>query len=262
MILIPISAQAELNPSLASGVSSCVPCKKAKSRCRFVSGALVCNRCQTKNLGTDCIIEPPKPRTRGTRSNSIDTLPFLKPGDQPTRGMVNNIPGSSTQRKRSNSDTSGLTNHPAKHPRLASQSSRSRQTASALNSIVEEDESLADTLVSDRHGDFDITGYDHTRLMGKAQFIDALAGSDYDEGSGGSDAGMEDLVEEIDIDVSSGSGSSEDEDEDLSLSQPVKRRLPSQTKSTKSQSTKSRRMKHEPNMEDTYDPSTCRKWPN
>lgn len=145
-----------------------------------------------------------------------------------------------------------------KHP-------HSRQTA--LNSIVEEDESLADTLVADRDHDFDTTGFprrDQTRLVGKAQFIDALAGSDYDEGSEGSEE------EDIDIDISSGSGSSEDEDEDLTLSQPVKQRLPHITKSIRSQScestaTKSRRhrhTKHEPNMEDTYDPSTCRKWPN
>jgi hypothetical protein len=86
-----------------------------------------------------------------------------------------------------------------KHPRLAS-----HQT---LNSIAEEDESLA--------GDTDIPEHpehNYTRLTGKAQFIDALADSNDDgESGGGSDSGMEEIDEEIDIEVSSG-GSSEDED--------------------------------------------------
>lgn len=113
----------------------------------------------------------------------------------------NTKPGPPKQRKRSNSelDISSQTNRPVKHPRLAS-----HQT---LNSIAEEDESLA--------GDTDIPEHpehNYTRLTGKAQFIDALADSNDDgESGGGSDSGMEEIDEEIDIEVSSG-GSSEDED--------------------------------------------------
>lgn len=218
---------------------------------------MVCNRCQTKGLSTECVVEPPKPRKRGIRSNSIDNSSLLpsKSGNQSSRRTVNNH-GSSTQRQRSNSDTaSQSTNHPAKKLRLTSQSSHSRQ--SALNSIAEEDESLADTLVPD----FNTTERNHTRLVGKTQFFDALTGTnDNDEGSGGSDSDMEDFEEEIDI--SSGGGSSEDEEED----QSVKQWHLQITKSIKSQScgsTKSRRTKREQNMKDTqaYDPSTCRKWP-
>jgi hypothetical protein len=106
------------------------------------------------------------------------------------------------------------------------QSSHSRQIP--LNSIEEEDESLADTLVSD-FGTTKLPEHDHTvrqlRLIGKAQFIDALAGSNDDEGSDeGSD--MEASVEEVDVEISSssGHGSSEDEDESLSLTKPVARR--------------------------------------
>lgn len=122
--------------------------------------------------------------------------------------------------------------------------------------------------------DRDINGFpehnDRAQLIQKQQFIDSLADDDIYEGSGGSDSGMdleEDLEEEIEIEISSGSESSEDEEEDLSMSQPVKRRSHSRvTKSIKSRScgsSKSRRMKREPNMEDAqaYDPSTCRKWP-
>ena len=108
-----------------------------------------------------------------------------------------------------------------KHPRLALHSSCSHQT---LNSIAEEDETLADGFISD----FDITElpeHNYTRLTGKARFIDALADNE-DEGSGGgSDSGLEEIEEEIDIVVSSGD-SSEGEDEDLSLSQTVKPQLP------------------------------------
>ena len=156
-------------------------------------------------------------------------------------------------------------NHPAKqlkHPQLAQASQPPHSHRNVLNSIAEEDESLADTSVAD----FDITefpGRNHTRLVGKAQFINALAGSDYDEGSKGSETGME---EEIDLEVSSGS-TTEDEEEDSSLSQPVKRlkQLPSNSHIMKSRlgshrsqatSTKSQRKKHVPNLED---PSTCRK---
>ena len=129
---------------------------------------------------------------------------------------------------------------------------------------MEEDESMADTLVSDG-----ITGFpehDHTaRLIGKAQFIDALAGGDNGEGSEGLD--MEDYVEEVDIEISSDSGSSsDDEDKDLSVTQQLYSRT---MKSVKAQSRgPSRRstkpcMKNEPrNMENTYDPLTCREWPN
>jgi hypothetical protein len=122
------------------------------------------------------------------------------------------------QRKRSNSDTSSQTNRPTKHPQLASQSSHSCLTP--LNSIMEEDESLADTLVSD----FDITGfpkYGHTaQLIGKAQFINALTGSDDDEVVERSESSdVEDLVEEVDTEILSGDGSSKDED--LSLSKPA-----------------------------------------
>jgi hypothetical protein len=255
-ILIP-NSESELN------LGVCVPCKKAKTRCRFVPGAMVCNRCQEKAL-SGCIIEPPKPHTRGTRSSSIDNLPSNS-RSQTTSGITSNsIPGSSKQRKRSISDTSSQTNCPAKHPRPALDSSHSSHQT--LNSIVEEDESLADSFGSDS----EIAGFpehNHARLTGKARFIDALAGSDDDEGSGGSDTGMEELEEDIDIDISSGD-SSDGEDEDLSLSQPVKkRRLPShshimkpvKTQSQSRGSTKPRRTKHEPN---TYDPTKCCKWPN
>ena len=153
-----------------------------------------------------------------------------------------------------------------KRPRLqvASQASHSRQTTLALDSIVEEDESQVDTLVADS----DVTGfpeYDRARVVGESRFIDALAGSDNDEGgSGDSDTGMY-SEEEVDIKVSSDSGS-EDEDDGLSsLSQPVKRRCPSHSHNMKTQShgsSKPRHTKHKPNMEDSYDPSTCRKWPN
>ena len=138
---------------------------------------------------------------------------------------------------------------------------------------MEEDESLADTLVQDHRNDFDITEHYHTRLVGKTRFIDSLQlEGDNEEGSGDSDMGMEDSdsVEEIDIEISSGNVSSVDENEDLSesLSQPIQRRLPSHSHTTKSiktksrGSTKSQRTKHERKMEDTYDPSTCCKWPN
>jgi hypothetical protein len=124
---------------------------------------------------------------------------------------------------------------------------------------VEEEESFSDT--------FEITGppeHNHGRLTtGKANFIGVLtAGSDNDEGSGGSD--MEDLDEEVDIEISSGD-SSDGEDEDLSMPQPVKRQLSSHSHTMKPVKTQSRgskkpqRTKHEPN---TYDPSKCRKWPN
>ena len=88
---------------------------------------------------------------------------------------------------------------------------------------MEEDESLVDTLVSNFDSDINrFPEHNHAQLIGKAQFIDALADDDNYEGSGGSDSGMENLEEEIDIEISSGSGSSEDEEEDLSMSQPVK----------------------------------------
>ena len=97
--------------------------------------------------------------------------------------------------------------------------------------------------------------------MGKAQFIDVLAGSNDDEGSGeGSE--MEASVEEVDdveILSSSGHGSSEDEDdsEGSSLSKPQSYSCSHTMKSMKTQSRGSTKphTKHEPN---TYDPSTCR----
>jgi hypothetical protein len=145
------------------------------------------------------------------------------------------------------------------------QSSHSRQIP--LNSIEEEDESLADTLVSD-FGTTKLPEHDHTvRLIGKAQFIDALAGSNDDEGSDES-SDMEASVEEVDVEISSssGHGSSEDEDESLSLTKPVARRFYSHSHTMKSAKTQSRgstkpHTKHEPNREKTYDPSTCREWP-
>ena len=247
-ISIPISETevTELN------LGVCAPCKKAKSRCRFLPDATICNKCQSRGL-TECTIEPPKPRSRGTpsHSNSVKILPS-KSHNRPTKHPRNSIEIPPKPQSR-----------PTKHPRLpvASHSSHSHQT---LNSIVEEDE-LPDSFVSD----FEITAFpehNHTRLTGKARFIDALAGSDNDEEGGGSDTGMEDLDEEIDIDVSSGDSSEgELEDEDLSLSQPVKRQRHSHShsmKPVKTQSrgsTKPRRTKHEPN---SYDPSKCRKWPN
>lgn len=251
IILIPI-----LEPELNLGV--CVPCKRAKTRCRFVTGATICKRCETKNLSAECIIDPPKSRARPS-----------KPGNQPTTsGRANNIP-SSTQRKRNNSDTgtSGQS-RPAKHPRLASHSSHSRQTP--LNSIAEEDESLADTLVG--YPEHNRTLAVPSRLMGKTQFIDALADGDNDEGIEGSD--MEDSAEEVDIEISStSSGGSEEEleDEDLSdsLSKPVARRqlhshshtMPVKSTKSQSQSTRPRTKRDRtPSMENTYDPSTCREW--
>jgi hypothetical protein len=263
LILIPNS-----EPGLNLGV--CAPCKRAKSRCRFATGSLICDRCQTKGLSTECVIEPPKPRTRGTRSNSINNL---LPSTSSTQGSLTQATAA-TQRKRSHSDTSGQTNRPTKHPRLASQSSHSSRTP--LNSIVEEDELLADTLVSNFDTSITQAGFlEHdptVQHIRKAQFIDALAGSGNlnDEGSEGSDMPVEDSAEEFDeISDSSGSEAADDEDENLLLSKPVTQQRHSHSRATKSMKTQSRtsgstkpRSKHERNMENTYDPSTCREWPN
>ena len=125
---------------------------------------------------------------------------------------------------------------------------------------MEEDESLADTLVAG------FPEHNHTipsRLIGKEEFIDALG--DNDEGSEDSD--MEDLEKEIDIQISSGNGSSDDEDkledEDLSkFSKPAPWQLhtmkPTKTHSHRSTVTKTRSKREgTPNI---YDPSTCREW--
>ena len=214
----------------------CISCKQAKTRCWFSPGAKVCTRCQTKNLL--CVLEPPKPQIRGTRNNNTNTLPSKSRG-QTSSKPATSTPGSSTQRKRSNSNTSSQTNCPVKHPRIASSSRNSH--SHILTSIVEEDESLVHSFVQD----FEAAGppeHNHTQLTEKgrkARFIDALAGSDNDEGGGGSETG-EDFDEEVDIYISSGDSSEEGH-------KPVNLK-------TQSRSTKPRRTKDEPNM---YDPSKC-----
>lgn len=239
-------------PDAELNLGVCAPCKRAKKRCRFVPGAIVCSQCQTKGLSTECIVDPPKPRTRGARSNSVDILE-----NQIGQGSSASVKPM-TGRKRSNSDTSSQVaqaagNYPAKHPRLAL-----RQTP--LDSITEEADSLADTLVSDAK-------YVHAvPPIGKAQFIDALAGG-HDEGNESLE--MENPVEG-DVEISSGDdselGSSEDDDVDgmhtgmkSYFSKPVTWQTQARTKKMMKPQSMGPYIKHErtPNVEDTYDPLTC-----
>ena len=86
-----------------------------------------------------------------------------------------------------------------------------------LNSIAEEDESLAASFISGLEAT-EFPQYNHTQFKGKAWFIDSLVGSDNDEGSGGSDNGTEDLEVEFEIVILSGE-SGKNKDEYLSMSQ-------------------------------------------
>ncbi len=163
-----------------------------------------------------------------------------------------------TQRKRSNSESSSQATRPSKHPRLASHSRRT-----PLDSIVEladEDESLADTLVSEAN----ITVHDHkVPHMSKAQFIDAVISDGYDDEE---NEGSE-LEDPVDVEISSSSnseGSEEDEiDDEINLysSKSIPQQPQSTTKPTKAQSLKGRSMKPLAKYEravDSYDPAKCR----
>jgi hypothetical protein len=125
--------------------------------------------------------------------------------------------------------------------------------------VNDEAESLADTLVSDVNTTV-FPAHDRTvPSIGKVQFIDALAGHDdeEDEGSEIEDAEMVELSSSSD---SEGTGS-EDDGMHLYLSKPVKAvRQSMKTQSMKAGSTNSR-ANHELNVEDEYDPLTCRKSP-
>ena len=152
---------------VAPKVQACIPCKTAKHCCRFGANTLICQRCEQRGLvASQCVIQPCKSWQSSVQSNSVP----LPETPQDFEG-TSSISKPATRQKRSHSEVShsnDSVSHSAKQPCVASQMSHT--PLDSITEVIEEDESLVDTLIS------------HADSTGFPEIIRALIDDDYSQG--------------------------------------------------------------------------------